>query len=37
VERRGHSRVVHSREFREAERRFPRYEQVRRRLRRFCT
>jgi hypothetical protein len=36
VERRGHCRVVHSREFRKAEKKFPRYDQIRRRLRRFC-
>jgi predicted metal-dependent hydrolase len=36
VERRGHRRVVHSQEFRAAEKKFPRYEQVRRKLRRFC-
>jgi len=36
VERDGHRRVVHSREFREAERKFPKYEQARRRLRLVC-
>jgi hypothetical protein len=36
VERKGHRRVVHSRGFREAEKRFPRYEQARRRLRLVC-
>lgn len=35
VERDGHRRVVHSRAFREAERRFPYYEEARRRLRRM--
>lgn len=32
VERRGHRRVVHSPEFREAEKKFPQYERVRQRL-----
>jgi SprT-like family protein len=32
VERRGHRRIVHSRQFREAEKSFPSYEQARRRL-----
>jgi hypothetical protein len=32
VERDGHRRVVHSRAFREAEKKFPRYDQARRRL-----
>ena len=36
VERQGHRRVVHSREFHEAEKRFPKYEQARRRLKDFC-
>jgi len=35
VERNGHRRVVHSREFREAEREFPKYEEARRSLKRF--
>jgi hypothetical protein len=35
VERNGHRRVVHSREFREAEREFPQYEEVRKSLKRF--
>ena len=35
VERRGHRRVVHSRQFREEEKRFPKYELARRRLRRM--
>jgi len=33
VERDGHRRVVHSRAFRESEKKFPRYDQARRRLR----
>jgi hypothetical protein len=33
VERQGHRRVLHSREFREAEKRFPKFEQARRKLR----
>jgi predicted metal-dependent hydrolase len=33
VERVGHRRVVHSRAFRQAEKRFPHYERARRRLR----
>lgn len=36
VERRGHRRVVHSREFREAEKQFPKYEQACRQLKHFC-
>jgi len=36
VERQGHRRVLHSREFREAEKKFPRYEKVRRKLKHFC-
>lgn len=36
VERDGHRRVVHSREFREAEKKFPHYEQARRRLKLIC-
>jgi hypothetical protein len=36
VERRGHRRVVHSREFLEAEKKFPRYELACRRLKKFC-
>jgi hypothetical protein len=36
VERNGPRRVVHSREFREAEKRFPKYEQIRRRLKLIC-
>jgi len=36
VERDGHRRVVHSREFREAERKFPRFEQARRELKLIC-
>lgn len=36
VEREGHRRIVHSRGFREAERKFPQYEQARRRLRLVC-
>ncbi len=32
VERDGHRRVIHSREFREAERKFPQFERARRRL-----
>ena len=35
VERNGHRRVVHSREFREAERKFPRYEEARKSLKQF--
>ena len=35
VERNGHRRVVHSREFREAERKFPRYEEARKSLKHF--
>lgn len=36
VERRGPRRVLHSREFREAEKKFPTYEQARRRLKLIC-
>lgn len=36
VERDGHRRVVHSRGFREAEKKFPKYEQARCRLRLVC-
>lgn len=36
VERRAHRRVLHSREFREAERRFPQFERARRKLKHFC-
>jgi len=36
VERDGHRRVVHSRGFREAEKKFPKYEQARRKLRLVC-
>jgi hypothetical protein len=36
VERRGHRRVVHSRAFREAEKKFPKFEQTRRRLKLIC-
>jgi hypothetical protein len=36
VERDGPRRVVHSREFREAEKKFPKFEQIRRRLRQMC-
>jgi len=36
VERRGHRRIVHSREFHQAEKKFPRYELARRRLRWLC-
>lgn len=36
VARRGHRRIVHSPEFVAAERRFPHYEQARRRLKRIC-
>jgi predicted metal-dependent hydrolase len=36
TERRGHRRVVHSAEFREAEKKFPKYEQARRRLKMIC-
>jgi hypothetical protein len=35
VERHGHRRVVHSREFRAAERKFPNYEEVRKSLKHF--
>lgn len=37
VERRGHRRVLHSREFRAAEKKFPKYERARRRLRQFSS
>ena len=36
VERNGPRRVVHSREFREAEKEFPKYEKIRQRLKRIC-
>ena len=36
VERRGQRRVVHSREFREAEKKFPKYVQACRQLKRLC-
>ena len=36
VERHGPRRVVHSREFREAERKFPQYEQACRQIKRLC-
>jgi hypothetical protein len=36
VERRGHRRVVHSREFREAERKFPQYELACRQIKLLC-
>jgi hypothetical protein len=36
VERNGHRRLVHSREFQRAEKRFPEYERARRRLKRLC-
>jgi hypothetical protein len=36
VERNGPRRVVHSREFREAEKKFPKYAQIRRRLKQIC-
>jgi len=36
VERQGPRRVVHSREFREAEKKFPEYERIRRRLKQIC-
>ena len=36
VERNGHRRVVHSREFHEAEKKFPRFEQARRELKLVC-
>jgi hypothetical protein len=36
VERRGHRRVVHSREFREAEKKFPQYESACRQLKHLC-
>jgi len=35
VERKGHRRVVHSREFRKAEREFPQYEEARKSLKQF--
>jgi hypothetical protein len=35
VERNGHRRVVHSREFRKAERKFPKYEEARKSLKQF--
>ena len=36
VDRQGPRRVVHSREFREAEKKFPKYEQIRRNLKQIC-
>lgn len=36
VERNGHRRVIHSRQFREAEKKFPRFEQARRELKLIC-
>lgn len=36
VKRRGHRRILHSREFRQAEKEFPQYERARQRLRQFC-
>jgi hypothetical protein len=36
LERDGHRRVIHSREFRQAEKRFPHYEKARRQLKRIC-
>ena len=36
VERNGHRRIVHSREFQKEEKKFPKYEQARRRLKRLC-
>ncbi len=36
VERRGHRRVVHSREFREAEKKFPQYEVACRQIKHLC-
>lgn len=36
VERRGHRRVLHSRQFREAEKEFPRYELACRQIKHFC-
>jgi hypothetical protein len=36
VTRNGHRRIVHSREFQDAERKFPKYEQARRQLKRMC-
>ena len=35
VERNGHRRVVHSREFHKAEREFPKFEEARKSLRQF--
>ena len=37
VERHGHRRVVHSREFREAEKKFPQYESACRQIKHLCT
>lgn len=37
VERRGHRRIVHPRKFREAEKKFPKYAQARRRLKLICS
>jgi hypothetical protein len=36
TERHGHRRVIHSREFREAEKRFPQYEQARHKMKNVC-
>lgn len=36
VERRGHRRIIHSREFLKAERKFPKYEQAHQRLKLIC-
>lgn len=36
IERDGHRRVLHSKEFRKAEKKFPKYEQARRQLRHIC-
>jgi len=36
VERNGHRRVIHSAEFRAAERKFPKYEQARHKLKQLC-
>jgi len=36
VERRGHRRVIHSREFREAEKKFPQYESACRQIKHLC-
>jgi len=37
VEREGHRRVLHSREFREAEKKFPKYDLACRQIKHFCT